>query len=140
MKTSHEFDVEGFEGVAGRLNKVDTRMNAIIDDISTMRFILCLEVRIESRLDTFQNGFPTIISFHTKRAKKARKRDLPVFIVDEIAESRGIDDVKSQSNAIFFDISGDSTDIDGLRDFNGSRTIAVSRRIQTRVKQSIHQS
>ncbi len=62
METSHEFDVEGFERVARGLNKVNTRVNTIVDDIRTMRFILCLKVRIEPRLDTFQNRFPTIIN------------------------------------------------------------------------------
>lgn len=53
MKTSHELDVEGFERVAGGLNKVDTRVNAIIDDVCAVRFILCFKVGIESAFNAF---------------------------------------------------------------------------------------
>jgi hypothetical protein len=62
VKFPHEFNVEGFERVAGRLNKIDTRMNTIIDDICPVRFILSLEIGIESGLNTFKDWFPTIIS------------------------------------------------------------------------------
>ena len=48
MESPHEFDVEGFERVAGRLNKVDTRVNTVIDNIGPVWFILCLEIGIES--------------------------------------------------------------------------------------------
>jgi len=53
METSHELDVEGFKRVSGGLNKVDTRVNAIIDDVCAVRFILCFEVGIESAFDAF---------------------------------------------------------------------------------------
>ena len=59
MEFSHEFDVEGFKRVSGGLNKIDTRMNTIINNIRPVRFILCLKIRIKSRFNTFQNGFPT---------------------------------------------------------------------------------
>jgi hypothetical protein len=47
--------------VSGGLNKVDARMDAIINDVGPVGFILGLEVRIKSRLDALQNGLPTII-------------------------------------------------------------------------------
>ena len=59
MESPHELDVEGFERVSGRLNKIDTRMNTIINNVRPMRFILSLKICIKSRLDTFQNRFPT---------------------------------------------------------------------------------
>ena len=48
MQSSHEFNVEGFERVAGGLNKVDTCVNAVVDNVGPMWFILGLKVRIES--------------------------------------------------------------------------------------------
>ena len=48
MKSPHEFNVEGFKRVSGRLNKVDTGMNAIINNICPVRFILCLKICIKS--------------------------------------------------------------------------------------------
>lgn len=62
-----------------------------------------------------------------------------VFVVNEISEARGVDDVETQTNAVFLNIGGDSTDIDGLGDFDGSRPIAVFRRIQTRIEQRVDQ-
>jgi hypothetical protein len=59
METSHEFNVEGLERVAGGLNKVDTRMNPIINDIFPVGFILGFKIGIESRLDALENGLPT---------------------------------------------------------------------------------
>jgi hypothetical protein len=58
VETSHELDVEGFERVSGGLDKVDTRMDAIIDDICAVGFIFCFEVGIEAAFDAFQDGFP----------------------------------------------------------------------------------
>jgi len=48
VESPHEFNVEGFERMSGRLNKVDTRVNTIIDDIRPVWFILRFKVRIES--------------------------------------------------------------------------------------------
>jgi hypothetical protein len=48
VETTHEFNVEGFEGMACRLNEVDARMDAIVYDVCPVRFILCLEVCIEA--------------------------------------------------------------------------------------------
>jgi hypothetical protein len=132
VKPPHKFDVEGLERVSGRLNEVDTSMDAIVDDICPVWFVLCLEVCIESRLNTFQNRLPTAKS--TTDTVIA----IPVFIIDEITESRGIDDIKSQSNAILLNIGTNSTDVDCLRDFHGRRANSITRCIQTRVEQGIH--
>ena len=59
MEFPHEFNVEGFKRMAGRLDKVDTRMDTIIDDISPVGFILGFKVCIESGFDTFKDGLPT---------------------------------------------------------------------------------
>jgi len=48
--------------MAGGLNKVDTRMNTIINDIGPVRLILSLKIGIKSGLDALQNRLPTIIS------------------------------------------------------------------------------
>jgi hypothetical protein len=61
VESSHEFNVNRLKRVSGGLNKVDTRVNAIVNDVGPMRFILGLKVRIKSRLDALQNGLPTEI-------------------------------------------------------------------------------
>ena len=136
MESPHEFNVEGFERVASRLNKVDTSVNTIIDNIRPVWFILRFKIRIKSRLDTFQNGFPTTRSALTLTIGEV---DL-FFIIDEISKSRGMDDIKSQSNAILLNIGTDSTDIHRLRNFHRRRSRGILGRVQTRVKQRIHQS
>lgn len=62
MEPPHELDVEWLERVTGRLNKVDARVNTVVNNIRPVRFVFCLEVGIESRLDTFQNWLPTATS------------------------------------------------------------------------------
>ena len=62
VKSPHEFDVERLKRMAGGLNKVDTRMNTIINDIGPVRLILSLKIGIKSGLDALQNRLPTIIS------------------------------------------------------------------------------
>jgi len=64
---------------------------------------------------------------------------VPIFVVNKVAKSRGVDDIKSQSDSVFLDIGTDSTDIDGLWDFDRGRWTCVLGGIQTGVKQSIHQ-
>jgi len=53
MKTSHKLDVKRFKRMACWLDKVDTRVDAIIDDVCAVRFILCFEVGVESAFDAF---------------------------------------------------------------------------------------
>jgi len=53
VETSHELDVEGLQRVAGGLNKVDTRVNAVIDDIRAVGFILCFQVCVETAFNAF---------------------------------------------------------------------------------------
>jgi hypothetical protein len=62
VETTHEFNVEGFEGMACRLNEVDARMDAIVYDVCPVRFILCLEVCIEARFNTLQDRLPAVVS------------------------------------------------------------------------------
>ena len=118
--------------MSGWLNKIDTCMNTIINDIRPMRFILSLKIRIKSGLDAFKNRLPT--SLATKK-----RVWWPILIIDEITESRGIDDIESQSNAIFLDIGTDGTDTHSLGNFHWRRTSIITRTIQIRVKKSIDQ-
>ena len=135
MESSHEFDIDGFKRVSGGLNKIDTRMNTIINNIRPVRFILCLKIRIKSRFNTFQNGFPTLKTVN----KQFLQRDIPILVVDEISKSRGINNIKSQSNTVFFNIGTDSTDIDRLWNLDRSRPTCITRSIQAGIEQSIHQ-
>src|SRR5271170_7836365 len=93
VESSHKFNVEGFKRVSGRLNEVDTCMDTIIDDVCPVWFILSFQIRIESRLDTFQNRFPTttskVISLYNKTKEfGGQESSIPIFVVNKVTESR----------------------------------------------------
>jgi hypothetical protein len=73
VETSHELDVEGLERVARGLNKVDTRVNAVIDDIRAVGFILCFQVCVETAFNAFQNRFPTLKLATARDSRKGYK-------------------------------------------------------------------
>jgi hypothetical protein len=61
METTHKFNVEGFERVASRLDKVNARVDSVVDNIFPVWFILRLKIGIEARLDALKDGFPAAI-------------------------------------------------------------------------------
>ena len=72
VKSPHELDVDWFEPffqlrlyivqrslrVTGRLDKVDTRVNTVINQFEPVDPILLLEVSVESSIDIVHNWFP----------------------------------------------------------------------------------
>lgn len=89
METAHDFNVQGLERVAGRLNKVNAGVNPVVDNIHPVDFIFSLQVGIKPLFNVFHNGSPRIV------------------VVDKIAKPGGIHNRQAQANPIFFDISTD---------------------------------
>ena len=58
MQPPHHLNVKRFQGVSSRLDEVHTRVNAVIDNVRPVNFVLGIEVSIESLLDTLNNGSP----------------------------------------------------------------------------------
>ncbi len=81
MKTSHEFDVDRFQAydnvsklevystwglkssapysrMTRRLDEIDTSMYPVIDQFQSIDPILLFEIRIETRFDIVNDGFP----------------------------------------------------------------------------------
>lgn len=96
MEPTHDFDVERLEGVAGGLDEVDTGVDSVVNNVHAVDLVFGVEVGIVSLLDVFDNWAPRVI------------------VVYKVAETGGVDDGKTQSNAVLFDISADGLDGDGL--------------------------
>lgn len=74
METAHDLHIKRFEGVASGLDKVDACMDAVVNDIHAVDFILGVKVRVKSLLDVLNNRAPRCI------------------IVDEVAKARSVND------------------------------------------------
>lgn len=58
VQPAHDFDIQRLQRVACRLNKVDTGMNSVVDNIHSVDLVLRLEVCIVSLLNIFHNWPP----------------------------------------------------------------------------------
>lgn len=61
---------------------------------------------------------------------------VPVFVIDKVAESRSVDDVKLQTDAVLLNIGVQDLDADGLGALIGQRDMVLGR-IQGCVEQSV---
>ena len=88
--------------MTGRLDKVDTSVNTVIDQFEPVDSVLLLEVGIESCIDIVDNGFPAGLS--ASPLLRLGGESLPLVVVYEITESRGIDHRQFQPHTSFLDI------------------------------------
>lgn len=70
MQSTHDFDIQRFESVAGGLNKVDACMYTVVHDVHPVHFVLGIQIRVEASFDVLSDGPPRIV------------------VVDKIAKSR----------------------------------------------------
>jgi hypothetical protein len=63
----------------------------------------------------------------------------PVFIVDKVTESGGVDDIESQSDAILLNVGRDGADVDGLGDFDRRWAHAVPGGVQAGIEERVDQ-
>jgi hypothetical protein len=86
-------------------------MNAVVNDFIAVNTIFLLQVRIKSRLDVLHDGLPA-----TKKKKRSdihnvgseRTFDMPIIVVDKIAETRSVDDSQMQTDTVFLDVCEES--------------------------------
>jgi hypothetical protein len=121
MQTAHDLNVERLEGVASRLDEVDTGVDTVVDDVHSVDLVLGLEVCIESLLNVLNDWAPGII------------------IVDEVAEAGGVNDSQSESDAVLLDVCTDGLDGDGLWDDVEAGAFALTGRIEGGVEESVDQ-
>jgi hypothetical protein len=77
MKSAHNFNVQGLQRMASRLDEVDAGMNSVVDDVHAIDLIFCVQVGIEALLNVIHNWSPRLI------------------IVNEITKTRGINDCQT---------------------------------------------
>lgn len=122
MKASHNLNVQGLQRVAGRLNEEDTSMDTVVNDVHAIDLVLSIEVSIISTLDIVNNRAPRLV------------------IVNEVTESRGVDDSQAKADTRLLDIGTNSLNLDSLGNNIQARTFALSWRIQRGVEESIDES
>lgn len=122
MQAAHDFDVKRLERVASGLNEVDTRMNAVIDNVHSVDLVLGLKICVESLFNVLNDRTPGVI------------------VVDEVTKAGGIDDCQSESDSVLFNVGTDGLNGHGLWDDVKTRALAFTRRVEGGVEESIDQS
>ena len=98
VQATHDLNVQRLQGMAGRLDEVDTGVDAVVHDVGPVDLVLGLQVGIVSLLDVLNNRTPRVV------------------VVHEVAEAGGVDDGQAQTNAVLLDIGADGLDGHGLGD------------------------
>lgn len=98
VKLLHDFNIEGLERVTGGLDEVDNCVNAVVDDVHAVDLVLGIEVSVKSLLNVLNNRVPRFV------------------VIDEVTESRCVNDSQSQANAVLLDIGADRLYRNGLGD------------------------
>ena len=107
--------------MAGRLNEVNTSMDAVVNNVHAVDLVLGFQVGIETLLDIFDNRSPRVI------------------VVNKVTKSRGIHNSQTKANSVFFNIGADPLDRHGLGDDVVARSLALLGRVQRSVEESVDQ-
>ena len=121
VKSTHDLDIQGLERVAGRLIEVDTSMHTIVNNVHPVHLVLCIEIRIKSLLDVFDNWPPRVV------------------IVDEVTEARGIHDGQAKADAVLLNIRRDGLYADSLGCKLKRRLLALLGRVKRGIEQCVDQ-
>lgn len=92
--------------MASGLDKVQAGVHAVVDNLLTVHAILLLQIRIKAGLDILNNRLPAKITINAKIASEIQPL-APLFVVDEVAKTRGINDSQAKANTILFDVWND---------------------------------
>lgn len=122
MQAAHHLNIQGLEGVTGRLNKVNAGVDSVVDDVAAVNLIFGLQVGIETLLDVLNDGAPRIV------------------VVHKITETGGVNNAQTQTDTILLDISAGRLDRDGLGDDIGIGARALLGRIERGVEQGVDES
>lgn len=121
MQAAHHLDIQRLQGVASRLDEVDTRMDAVVDNVTAVDLVLGLQVGVVSLLDVLDNRAPGVI------------------VVDKVTESGGINHTQAETHTILFNVGAGRLDRHGLGDDIGIRTGALLRGVERGVEQGVHE-
>jgi hypothetical protein len=121
VQAAHDLNVEGLEGVASGLDKVNASVNTVVNNVHAVDLVLSLEVGIEALLNVLDNGSPRVI------------------VVDKISEARSVDDGQAETDSVLLNVGADGLDRDGLGDDVGTGTLAFLGGVERGVEQSVDQ-
>ena len=108
--------------MASWLDEVDASMYAIVHDVDTVDLVLRIEISIEALFNVLNYRAP---------------RDV---VVDEVAETRGINDGQTKAHAILFNVGADRLYGDGFGADVKARRLTLLRGVKRCVEESVDQS
>ena len=96
MKSAHNLDIKWLEGVASWLEEVDASVDAVVNDVHAVDLVLGIEVGVEALLDVIDDWSPGLV------------------VVDEVSESRGINNSQAKTDAVLLNIRAERLDGNSL--------------------------
>ena len=121
MEPTHNFDVQGFEGVTCRLDEVHACVDPVINYVHAIDLVLRLEVCVKALLNVLHDRTPRVV------------------VVDKVTESWSVHNGQTKPDPILLDICTDGLDRDGLWDDVKARAFAFLRRVQGSVEEGVDQ-
>jgi len=121
MQSTHDFDVEGLQSMACRLDEVNAGVNPVVDNIHAVDLVLCVQIGVITELDILHNGAPGVV------------------VVDEVAKAGCVHHSQAKSHPVLLDVGADGLDGYGLGNDIESRTFALSWRIERGVEEGVDQ-
>lgn len=121
VQATHDLNIERLQGVASRLDEVNTSMDTVVNNVHAVDLVLSFKVSVVSLLDVFDNRSPRVI------------------VVDKVTKSGGINNSQAKTDSILFDISADRLDRHGLGDDIMAGSLALLGWVEGGVKQGVDQ-
>ena len=122
MHAAHHLNVQGLQGVAGRLDEVNAGVDAVVDNVAAVDLVLGLKVGVEALLNVLDNRAPRVI------------------VVHKVTKSRGVDHSQAQTNTVLLNVGTDRIDGHGLGDNVVAGGSALLRGVERSVEQRVDES
>lgn len=119
VKSLHDLDIQGLQGVASRLDEEDAGMDPVVHNVHAIDLVLSIQVGIEALFNIVHNWAPGFV------------------VVDEIAEARGVDNGQAEPNTGLLDICADGLDSHGLGNDVEARLLALLGRVEGSIEESV---
>jgi len=119
VHAAHNLDVQGLQGVTGRLNEVNAGVDTVVDNVAAVDLVLGLKVGVKALLNVFDNGAPRVV------------------VVHKVTESGSIDHAEAETHAILLNVGAGRLDRHGLGNDIGVGAGALLRGVEGGVKQGV---
>ena len=119
VKAAHDLNVERLKRVTSRLNEENTSMDSVVDDVHAVDLVLSIQVRVESLFNVVDNRAPGLI------------------VVDEITETRSVDNSKAETDTSLLNVGADGLDGNGLGNNVEARALALLGGVERGVEESV---